>query len=157
MLLGDTATALDVLDEMSDRPFPDLPVAPRSYLPLMQARLYLMLGEPDEAERVTAPLRETFRHDEWPGLAARFDEIDAEVALARGDLDRAKDLYEAAVAATTLNPFVQLDAEFQLQWARGLAARGLPGSDEHVDRAVTIYRQHGFAERFVERAETFRT
>jgi ATP/maltotriose-dependent transcriptional regulator MalT len=156
VLLGDTEAAMDVLDDAQGAPFPDLPVGPRSQLPLMRARLHLMRGETDDAERVASEVRDSFRHDEWPGLAARYGEIDAEIALARGDVERARALYDAAVAGTTRYAFVQLDAEFQVQWARGLNARGLPGATEHVDRAIALYREHGFSERFVERAETFR-
>jgi class 3 adenylate cyclase/tetratricopeptide (TPR) repeat protein len=156
VLLGEQEAAAQALDEVEEYSIPDLPVGPRSQLPLMRAGLHLMGGDPDAAEQVVANVRNSYRREEWPGLAARYDEVDAQIALARGDLARAQELYDGAVAGSTRYPFVQLDAEFQLQWARGLTAQGLPGAAEHVDRAVGIYRAHGFAERFVERAESFR-
>jgi hypothetical protein len=154
-LLGDTEGAWEALDAAEDGVAEGLPAGPRSFLPLMRARLHLDARDPEAAEHAVADNRESFRREEWPGLAARYDEIDAEIASARGDLVRARELYDRAVAGTTAYPFLLNDAEFELRWARGLAARGESDPAQHVDKAVDLYRRFGFGERWIERAESF--
>jgi class 3 adenylate cyclase/tetratricopeptide (TPR) repeat protein len=155
-LLGDTEGAWQALDAAEDSVASGLHAAPRGFLPLTRARLHLDSHDPDAADDAVADSRDSFRRDESVGLAARYDEIDAEIALARGDLGRARELYDRAVAVTTTNPFVLLDAEFELRWARALTAQGEPGAEQHLDKAIAAYRRFGFGERWVDRAESFR-
>lgn len=156
-LLGDGKRALEVLDEYEVLPFDSrLPIGVRAFMSQMRTRLLLDVGDFEGAAEVLAGLRHGFRRNEWPGLAARFDEIDAEIALARGDLPTANSLYDGAVAGTESHPFYLLDAEFQIRWAQGLAKQGQPGAVMHLDRAAGIYREHGFAQRWLDRVEELR-
>ena len=155
-VMGDLDGARQVLDEASVLPDSDLPVGPRSLLVLVHARLLLDGGDQDGAEGAVAAARMSFRRDEWPGLAARFDQIDAEIALARGDRGRAEAMYDRAVTATAKYPFAQLDAEFELRWARGLAGQRQPGVKEHLDAAADSYRRYGFGQRWLDRVESVR-
>jgi tetratricopeptide (TPR) repeat protein len=156
-LLGDSAGAATVLDEVDGCYDEGLPVGPQGFLPLVRAWLHLDHDDVDAAEQAVAVARASFRRDEWPGMAARYDEVDAEVALARGDLARARELYDRAVAAIATYPFLQLDAEFQLRWAQGLARAGQPGAEQHLDAAAEIYRRYGFGQRWLDRLEAVRT
>jgi tetratricopeptide (TPR) repeat protein len=155
-LLGDGEGAATVLDDVEGTYDEGLPVGPQAFLPLVRARLHLDRDDVDAAEQAVAVARASFRRDEWPGLAARYDEVDAETALFRGALPVARELYDRAVGVTTTHPFFQLDAEFQLRWARALARQGQPGVEQHLDAAAETYRRYGFGQRWLDRVEALR-
>ncbi|HUR14455.1 MAG TPA: AAA family ATPase, partial [Mycobacteriales bacterium] len=155
-LVGDRDRGFQVLDDAEATVEPGLPAGPQAFLSLVRARLHLDGDDSDAADRATAVAEASFRRDEWPGLAARFDEVSAEIALARGDLAQARELYDRAVTVTANHPFVQLDAEFQLRWAQGLAKQGQPGVQEHLDAATETYRRYGFGQRWLDRVEATR-
>lgn len=154
-LMGDTRAAMSVLDEVdpADHPF----TGPRIFIDLVRAQTLLDAGRLDEAEGQLEQLRAAFPREEWGGLPGRFDEIASEIALARGEVREAQQLFAAAVTSAQRYPSVQLDAEFRVRWARALTARGLPGADEHLDVAIEIYRRHEFGQRWIDRAESLRT
>jgi len=155
-LLGDLDRAFQVVDEAEATTEPGLPAGPWGFLPVMRARMHLDRDDPDAAERAMATAEASFQRDEWIGLAARYDEVAAEIALARGDTARGRELYEQVVGVTATHPFVQLDAEFQLRWAQALAKQGQPGYEQHLDAAAETYRGNGFGQRWLDRVEAVR-
>jgi ATP/maltotriose-dependent transcriptional regulator MalT len=155
-VMGEPDAAERALAEVEGAPEPGLPVGPQAFVPLVRARLCLDRDDVDGAERVVAVAVASLTREEWPGLAARFDEVDAEIALARGDLTRARELYEQAIAVTATHPFFQLDAEFQLRWAQALAKQGQPGAEQHLDAAAETLRRNGFGQRWLDRVDAVR-
>jgi tetratricopeptide (TPR) repeat protein len=126
---------------------------------VIRAKLMLQSDDFDLAGAAAAEIRQRCRVPEWHALGGRLDEIDAEIHLSRGEFDAAEECYRRAKASAERYPYVLYDAEFELRWGLRISqfAGDADRARQHVDNAIEIYRRHGYAQRWIDRAEALAT
>jgi tetratricopeptide (TPR) repeat protein len=129
----------------------------KSQMNWLAARLLIDRGDTEQASLLLDELRDLIDLEAWGGLIGRLDQIEAEIAIQKGDVGRARALFDGAIAAYQTYPDPLFEAEFKLRWGRALVAGGEPGEASGLfDAAGEIYRRHGFAQRWIDRVEQAR-
>jgi class 3 adenylate cyclase/tetratricopeptide (TPR) repeat protein len=130
----------------------------KSQVNWLAARLFIDRGEPEKAPALMQELRDVIDLEAWGGLGGRLEQVEAEMAMLSGDLERARTHSDAAMSAFRTYSDPLFEAEFRLRWGRALASRGeRNGAQEHFDAAVDIYRRTGYAQRWIDRVEEARS
>jgi class 3 adenylate cyclase/tetratricopeptide (TPR) repeat protein len=116
------------------------------------------LGRLDAAkEHLEFCRRRTSDGQDWRGLAGYVLWLEGVVAAADGRLDDAEAAFEAAILILERYKLRLDHADLLYYWAKALITAGRPDyANAKIDAAVDIYRRHGVAQLFIDRAEAIR-